>query len=59
MHHQLLLAHKALKDKYKLLQAELSSKGTEFWPDIAIMLHSPDFLGVELLIHIYTLRVKL
>ena len=45
MHHQLLLAHKALKDKYKLLQAELGSKGTDVWPDIAIILHSPDFLN--------------
>ena len=35
MHHKLLLAHKALKDKFKLLQAELSSKGTDSWADIS------------------------
>ena len=45
LHHKLLLAHKTLSDKYKLLQAKLNSQGTASPADIAIILDSPDLIS--------------
>ena len=44
LHHKLLLAHKTLSDKYKLLQAKMNNQGTASPADITIMLDSPDFV---------------
>ena len=45
LHNKLLLAHKTLSDKYKLLQAKLNSQGTASPADIAIILDSFDLIS--------------
>ena len=45
LHHKLLLAHKTLSDKYKLLQAKLNSQGIASPADVTIVLDNPDLVS--------------
>ena len=44
LHRKLLLAHKNLSDKYKLLRARLDIMGTTLPSDLVIMPNSLDFM---------------
>ena len=44
VHRKLLLEHKKLSDKYKLLQAKLSTIGNTPPTDIALVLHPLDLI---------------